>query len=320
MRQGRLEEAVAAHREAIRLKKDYPEAHMNLGIALERQGQLEEAVAAYREAIRLKKDYPLAHCNLGIALTKQGRLDQAVPAHREAIRLKKDYAEAHCNLGLLLQQQGQFAEALVALKRGHELGSRNPRWPHPSAQWVRQCERLVQLDARLPALLRGEAKPASDAERLEVAVLCHYKRLYRTAARLFEEALTHSPALAQNLSMGARYAAACAAALTGCGQGEEVAKLDAKERARWRQQALTWLEADLAFWTKQLQGGTPQDRKTAVAILQHWQRDRNLAGIRDAALLAKLPPGEREACTRLWAQVAALLKKAQDKAGATAPQ
>jgi hypothetical protein len=216
----------------------------------------------------------------------------------------------------VLQQRGQFAEALVALKRGHELGSKNPRWPYPSAQWVRQCERWVQLDARLPAILRGEAKPASDAERIEFAVLCHYKRLYRTAARFFEEALTRSPALAN----GNRYSAVCAAALAGCGQGEEAAKLDEKERARWRKQALTWLEADLALWTKRLQGGTPQDRKAVAVALQHWQRNKDLAGIRDAAPLAKLPPGEREACTRLWAQVADLLLKAQGKAGATAPQ
>jgi tetratricopeptide (TPR) repeat protein len=319
-KQGRLDQAVAAFREAIRLKKGYPEAHTNLGLARARQGRLEEAVAAYQEAIRLKKDEPLAHYNLGVALERQGRLEEAVVAYREAIRLKKDFPLAHCKLGVLLQQQGQFAEALAALNRGHELGSRNPRWPYPSAQWVRQCERWLQLDARLPALLRGESRPASDAERIEFARLCHLKRLDRTAARFFEEALTRSPALAQDPRKGTRYRAACAAALAGCGQGEEAAKLDEKERARWRKQALTWLEADLALWTKQVQDGAPQDRKTVAVALRDWQRNRDLAGIRDAALLAKLPPGEREACTRLWAQAAALLLKAQGKAGATAPQ
>ena len=43
-------------REAIRLKPDYAEAHNNLGIALTDQGKLDEAVAEYREAIRLKPD------------------------------------------------------------------------------------------------------------------------------------------------------------------------------------------------------------------------------------------------------------------------
>jgi predicted TPR repeat methyltransferase len=51
---GRLEEAIAAHRQAIRLKPDYAEAYNNLGAALQRVGQKEAAAAAYRQAIRLK--------------------------------------------------------------------------------------------------------------------------------------------------------------------------------------------------------------------------------------------------------------------------
>jgi hypothetical protein len=43
--------------------------------------------------------------------------------------------------------------------------------------------------------------------------------------------------------------------------------------------------------------------------LQHWQHDPDLAGIRDAAGLTKLPEAEREACRRLWADVDALLKR-----------
>jgi tetratricopeptide (TPR) repeat protein len=309
-KQGRLDEAVAANHEAIRLKNDFPEAYDNLGIALAKKGRLDEAIAAHREAIRFKQDFPNAYNNLGKTLAKKGQLDQAVAAYREAIRLRKDFAEASINLGLLLQQKGQFAEALVALRRAHELGSRNPRWPYPSARLVRQCERCLQLDARLPAILRGEATPASDAQRVEFAVVCGMKQLYRSEARLLEDAFKGSPELAQDLKKGNRYAAARAAARAGCGQGEEAAKLAEDERARWRMQALSWLRADLVLWTKQMESGTPLERKTVAARLQHWQRDRDLAGIRDAAMLAKLPPGERQACTKLWAQVDAVLRKA----------
>jgi hypothetical protein len=49
-------------------------------------------------------------------------------------------------------------------------------------------------------------------------------------------------------------------------------------------------------------------------VLRHWQKDSDLAGIRDAAVLDKLLVEERAACERLWADVAALLKKAEEKA------
>jgi len=45
--------------------------------------------------------------------------------------------------------------------------------------------------------------------------------------------------------------AARAAALAAARKGEDAAKLDTKEQARLRQQALDWLRADLALHTKQ---------------------------------------------------------------------
>ena len=44
------------------------------------------------------------------------------------------------------------------------------------------------------------------------------------------------------------------------------------------------------------------------------QQDRDLAGIRDAATLAKLPADEQKAFTRLGSVVADLLKMAEEKA------
>jgi hypothetical protein len=41
-----------------------------------------------------------------------------------------------------------------------------------------------------------------------------------------------------------------------------------------------------------------------------WQKFIDLAGIRDAPALANLPADEQKAFTQLWADVAALLKKA----------
>ena len=47
--------------------------------------------------------------------------------------------------------------------------------------------------------------------------------------------------------------------------------------------------------------------------LKHWQEDSDLAGLRDAAALAKLPQEERAACKRLWGEVDGLLSKVGDR-------
>jgi hypothetical protein len=110
-----------------------------------------------------------------------------------------------------------------------------------------------------------------------------------------------------------RHDAACAAAQAGCGQGKDADTLDEKERTRLRQQAVAWLRADLAYWSKQVQGGKASDRAMVRKTLLHWQQDSNLAGVRDPEALKKLPAEEREACAKLWADVANLLKQLQEQ-------
>jgi tetratricopeptide (TPR) repeat protein len=144
------DEAIAAFRKAVDLKPDWAEAQARLGGALVAGGQLDEAMAVILRAIELRHDCAEAHHALGNLFARKGRLEDSVAAYRRAIELWPDYAEAHCDLGLALRHQGEFTLALAALQRGHELGSRRPDWPYPSGQWVKECQRLVDLNGRLP--------------------------------------------------------------------------------------------------------------------------------------------------------------------------
>jgi tetratricopeptide (TPR) repeat protein len=278
------------------------------------KGQLDEAIAEFHEAIRTKQEFPeayIAHFNLGFALQAKGRWDEAIAAYKDAIRLKKDWPEAHCNLAGALEKKGQFTEALVYHRRGHELGSKNPRWPYPSAQWVRNCERLVQLDGKLPAILSGQKQPADAAERLALAKLCQLpcKQLYRATLRFYTEAFAAEPKLPDDLEDGYRYDAACAAVLVAAGQGKDAEKLDNKERIRLRRQALDWLRADLALWSKQMSEGPPQLRLACQRTLEHWQQDSDFASVRGETALAKLAADEQRGWRQLWADVEKTLTK-----------
>jgi superkiller protein 3 len=311
LKQGKVDDAVAYFRRAIELDPKLALAHSNLGNALLQQGKVDDAVACFHRAIDLDPKLAIAHYNLGNALMMQGKVDEAVACYRRAIELDPKHAESHCNFGHALRDQGRFREALAALKQGHELGSRSSGWRYPSADWVRQCERLVELDARWPALLAGTDRPADQTERLDFAQLCSVKQRFAAAAGLYAEAYASQPRLADDLRAGHRYNAACFATRAGCGQGADAAGLTAADRLRWRRQALTWLRDDLAARSSQLAA----DRSASPVFaqtLRHWQTDLDLAGLRDPANLAKLTAEERAACERLWADVAALLRQVQD--------
>jgi eukaryotic-like serine/threonine-protein kinase len=342
--QGKLDEAIAEFREAIRLQPDFVEAHTNLGVALKAQGKLDQAVAAYREAIRLKPNDALAQNNLGNALQAQGKLDDAVVEFREAIRLKPnlaeayyglgnalkdqgklddavvefreairvkpDFATAYCYLGQILRSQGDYVGSLAMFRMGHELGSKQPDWRYPSAQWVASAEQFASLAARLPALLKGEERPNDVSERLVLVQMCYDTKRFASAARLWTEALEVDPKLGDDRQIQHRYNAACAASMAAAGQGKDDPPPDDAAKAKLRGQALDWLKAELETWMRLLESSRPQARPFIVQTLQHWKADADLAGIRDPERLAKLPESERQRLRAFWAEVDALLAKA----------
>ncbi len=111
--EGRLDEAIAEFREAIRLQPDRATARHDLATALRQEGRLDEAIAEYREVIRLQPENGAARDNLASALRQEGRLDEAIAEYRRAIRLEPGQARAHIDLGNLLRDKGRFDEAIV---------------------------------------------------------------------------------------------------------------------------------------------------------------------------------------------------------------
>jgi serine/threonine-protein kinase len=301
VRLGRLDQAEAEFRKALDYNSKNAWAHNNLGYVLAQRGQFDEALAHDDEAVRLQPDLPYAHVNRAVVLLRKQRPAEAEAAARKATEVDAELALGYNFLGLALQAQGKFDDALAAYQTALK--------KDPAYTEARNNMRSLALDRRLPQVLSGQDKP-TDAELIEFARLCIGKKRYSHAAQFFEAAFAAQPRLAEDLRSFDRYNAACAAAQAAGGSGGDATRLDDAERARLRGQALGWLRADLGLWAKQLEAGTPEARKAVREQLQNWRRDTDLAGLRDAAALAKLPEVEREACLKLWADVDALLLRA----------
>jgi serine/threonine protein kinase/Flp pilus assembly protein TadD len=310
---GQYEKALADCSRSIQLDSTDAFTWYTRGNVHQALGEHEKALADCSKAVELAPQNPWTHGNLGDVLTNMDRARDAVAAYRKAIAIDKGIAEFHCALAGALQKQGEFQKALEEMRRGHELRSKRPFWPHPSAQWVRQCERLAELDLRLPGFLEGKTAPASPAERIELAGLCSLKRLNRAAVRFYEEAFAAEPKLADDLDGGHRYNAACAAALAGCGQGKDASKLADKERHRLRCQALDWLRADLKSRRLLQEKDANKTSPTLLGQMRHWLGDPDFVGVRGPEALAKLPEAERHQWQKLWKDVADMVKPAQQK-------
>ena len=123
---GRTGDAVRHYQLSLRLYPNEPRAHNNLAILLARLGRHGEALRHYAEAVRLKPTEPLYHYNLGIARQREGQIAEAVTSYEAALRLRSDYADAHFNLGSALMLLTRTPEAL-----GHYATARRLRPGEP---------------------------------------------------------------------------------------------------------------------------------------------------------------------------------------------
>jgi serine/threonine-protein kinase len=309
-RKGRLDEAITACRKALALLPDCAEAYDNLGCALGGKGLADEAIAAHQKAIDLRPDLFAPYYNLGVALRRKGLLEEAIAAYRKAEELKPDFSWAHNNLGNSLYAADRLDEAVEELREALRLNKDLA----PARANLSRAEQARRLGGRLPGVLAGKDQPKDAGERLEFAELCvEYKHLDAAAARLYGEAFAADPKRAEDLQAGHRYNAACAATLAGCGQGQDAAGLDDKERGQLRRQALDWLTSDLQAWHRLLEKEPDKARPVVAQQLQHWLYDPDFNGMRGAEALARLPEAERQPWQQLWGEVQQLL----DRAGAT---
>jgi hypothetical protein len=101
--------------------------------------------------------------------------------------------------------------------------------------------------------------------------------------------------------------------LAAAGQGEDARNLPDKTRLMLRRQALAWLREDLAAYTKLAGRADPAASQLVRERMRHWQKDSDLAWVRDSEALAGLPDDERQAWGQVWDDVAALLKQVGEK-------
>ena len=155
---GRPPEAEAAARASLKLQPN-PAAQYELAFALHQQGRLNEAIAEYRHALRLEPDAPAPYWNYGLALNLAGKTEEAVRMLRRSLELQPDNPAVRADYARLLANAGRRAEALLEFRRAVRDGSTD------SVTWEQHADLLLTLHPDDPqarreaeSLLRHAAK------------------------------------------------------------------------------------------------------------------------------------------------------------------
>jgi serine/threonine-protein kinase len=318
-RLGRFSDAVSAYRRAVELDPTRTTAYCNLGTALAQLGRYEEALGPYSKTIELEPGSTVGHHGRGLVFLDLKKYPEAIAEFRWVIArvdpkppLDPDAKIDH----LCVASRQAMADALLALGRCTEaVEVAKTALDFPVVEEDRRKDltrhlalgqRLIPLEARLPALLAGEEQPADARARLAFAewLLWHKHRPAR-ATREYQLAFEQDPASANDLEAGHRLNAARSAALAGSGYADG-AQLTAEERAVSRAQALDWLRADFAAWNKRHQGATSAVQSATAHAVAEWLSDVRLHFVRDETFVAKLPAKEGAEWRQFWSDVARL--------------
>ena len=120
-RAGRLDEAEASYRGALRLRPGHPTITHNLGVVAAAKHEHRSAVEYFDQAIAIEPRYASAHYNRGVALQMLDQTREALQAFSRACAIEPDLYDAHRALGFLWLAHGDRGRALDHFARTYEL-------------------------------------------------------------------------------------------------------------------------------------------------------------------------------------------------------
>jgi Flp pilus assembly protein TadD len=122
---GKLDEALANYRAALRVEKQSATARNSIAAVLIEQGRLPEAIQELRTVLRDNPDYLNARYNLAHSLAAEGQLEEATHEYAEFVRKEPNDAEAQAALGTLYFKMHRPADALPCFEAAARLAPGN---------------------------------------------------------------------------------------------------------------------------------------------------------------------------------------------------
>jgi serine/threonine-protein kinase len=232
-------------------------------------------------------------------------LEKQPPEYAEALRhssaatlLQPDSALFRLRLGVCYASLGSWAQAADCYRKTIELG-------HGAiVGYLHLADALAKTqdwDGALAAVREAiRLQPKNSAAHMQKALILHAADRYAEALNVLVDTMREQPDLADEPRNFMRYTAAFLA--LRCAEGFGVDAPPEAERAEYRKQALEFLTTELAAIRK----FSATDTLLVHRRMMLWFVQKDLASVREQEALAHLPPDERDAWNRLWAEVRAL--------------
>ena len=157
--------------------------HYNEGLRLKKAGKLDAAIVAMEEALKLRPDYAAVHQSMGVLQRKKKAYAKARAHLRNAIQLEAKWANAYYSLGLVLYHQGKKDEAVTAMEKAAALDPRDAmtleqlgvmlgrKDPKKAVACLKKAVKLKPGDAKIRHKLGIAHRRAGQFKEAEAALL-----------------------------------------------------------------------------------------------------------------------------------------------------
>ncbi|MGA1797712.1 sulfotransferase [Sphingomonas sp. 4RDLI-65] len=214
LREGRIDDGIAAYRALLAVEPDSATHWFNFGYLLRCARRFDEAVAAYATALERGIDRPEeVHLNRAVILSDfLDRGDEAERDLRRAIAIAPGFLAAHLNLGNLLEDRGDAAAAYAVYADALAIAPRNGRALARMAAIDVFAGRSKPVPARLRTALATPRMPADaiaeigfalgsalDAEGAYAEAFAAYEAANRAAQAAAHPALRYDRAAHERL-------------------------------------------------------------------------------------------------------------------------
>lgn len=193
-------EAKQAFGAAVRLRPDWADAWLNVGVASYRLGEVDEAIAAMRQVLTMDPDHPAAAANLAAFLRINGAVEEAEAILRANLARRPEEVGARLNLAADLMARERAQEALELLPEHfapHPDAPGAHAWRLQRSRALLQLARVNEARAELSAFeamgpCPPDLEPLWRLRRVLLAALVGAPAGTREEARLMEVALAEA--------------------------------------------------------------------------------------------------------------------------------
>jgi len=189
------EDAVAAYREAAKLRPNDTEPHLAAGLFLEKQSRFADAEREYQQAVELDAKSAEGLAGLVNVYTKTQRLPEAEKMLRRYLELNPGNQTAHLQLGRVLAFRNDDAGARAEYEAALKLDPNDSAAQRGLARLDLAAERYPEAAQRYEVLVRRH--PTDPELRYELAQALMHARDYPAAQQALLETIKLKPGLVE---------------------------------------------------------------------------------------------------------------------------